>query len=64
MIHDHPGDSVEVINAIYNDGNETTEPESVPQGLSKGISAAVPDSVKGVLLNTCQVLYDTKGIHW
>ena len=29
---DHPGDSVEVINAIYNDGNETTEPESVPKG--------------------------------
>ena len=28
---DHPGDSVEVIYAIYNDGNETTEPESVPK---------------------------------
>ena len=33
---DHPGDSLEVINAIYNDGNETTEPESVPKGRSKG----------------------------
>ena len=40
---DHPGDSVEVINAFYNDGNETTEPESVPKGRPKGMSAAVPD---------------------
>ena len=49
---DHPGDSVEVINAIYNDGNETTEPESVPNGRSKGMSAAVPDLVKAVVLNS------------
>ena len=50
--YDHPGDSVEVINAIYNDGNETTEPESVPKGRSKGMSAAVPDLVKAVILNS------------
>ena len=49
---DHPGDSVEVINAIYNDGNETAEPESVPKGRPKGMSAAVPDLVKAVVLTS------------
>ena len=49
---DHPGSSVEVINAIYKEGNETTEPESVPKVRSKGMSAAVPDLVKAVLLNS------------
>ena len=48
---DHPCDSVEVINAIYNDGDETTEPESVPKGRPRGMSAAVPDLVEAVVLN-------------
>ena len=58
---DHPGDSVEVINAIYNDGNETTEPESVPKGRPKGMSASVPDLVKVVVLNSVSGALRYKG---
>ena len=58
---DHPGDSVEVINAIYNDGKETTEPESVTKGRPKGMSAAVPDLVKAVVLNSVSSALRYKG---
>ena len=46
-----------MINAIYNDGNETTEPESVPKGRSKGMSAFV----KAVLLNSVSGALQYKG---
>ena len=58
---DHPGDSVKVNNAIYNDGNKTTEPESVPKGRPKGMSAAVPDLVKAVVLNSVSGALRYKG---
>ena len=50
-----------MINAIYNDGKETTEPESVPKGRSKGMSVAVPDLVKAVLLNSVSGALRYKG---
>ena len=57
----NPGDSVEVINAICNDENGTTEPESVRKGQSKGISASVPDLVKAVVLNSVSGALRYKG---
>ena len=61
---DHPGDSVEVINEINNDGKETTEPASVPKGRPKGMSAAVPGLVKAAVLNSVSGALRYKGIHW
>ena len=37
---DHPDDSVEVINAIYNDGNETTEPECTGRAIKRDVSSS------------------------
>ena len=47
---DHAGGIVDVINDIYKEGNETIEPESVPNGQSKGMSVSLP-LVKAGLLN-------------
>ena len=59
--YDHPVSSVEVINDIYKEGNETTNRVCMPKGRLKGISAAIPELVHRVLLNNVSGALRYKG---